>query len=79
MGGAGPASWESEGGDSVTAVRVSEQLFGDTIRHRRMVPLPHAPSTPGGRNHADEVSMTPASARGVRRPGIKHGQHGHFT
>ena len=44
-----------------------EQFFGNTMRHRRLGPMPHlpmdGPSTAAGfagRNHADEVSMTPA-------------------
>ena len=53
----------------VTAVRVLEAFFGNTMRHRRVMPLPSAPSTPGGRNHADEVSMAPASVRGAARSG----------
>ena len=55
----------STGGECFGAVRMLEQFFGNTMRHRRLGPMPHlpmAPSTPGfaGRNHADEVSMTPA-------------------
>lgn len=34
--------------------------FGNILRHRRLIyPLPHAPDTPGGCEHADEVSLTP--------------------
>jgi syndecan 1 len=57
----------STGGECFGAVRMLEQFFGNTMRHRRLGPMPHLPmagaSTPAGfagRNHADEVSMTPA-------------------
>ena len=43
------------------AARVLQQFFGNTARHRRVQLLPSAPATPGGREHADEVSMTPMS------------------
>ena len=57
----------STGGECFGAVRMLEQFFGNTMRHRRLGPMPHlpmdGPSTAAGfagRNHADEVSMTPA-------------------
>ena len=47
----------------------SSAFFGNTMRHRRLTPLPHAPTTPGGREHADEVSITPHVGRGSGRDG----------
>jgi syndecan 1 len=45
------------------AARVLREFFGNTVKHRRVALLPSAPATPGGREHADEVSMTPATQR----------------
>ena len=45
--------------DEAEGVRVLEAFFGNALRHRRGTrALPSAPKTPGGRDHADEVSMT---------------------
>jgi syndecan 1 len=53
----------------LNAVRVLEHFFGCTIRHRRDVPLPSAPATPGGCLHPDETSLTPMGTRGFLRSG----------
>ena len=45
------------------AARVLREFFGNTAKHRRVALLPSAPATPGGREHADEVSMTPSTQR----------------
>ena len=45
------------------AARVLREFFGNTAKHRRVALLPSAPATPGGREHADEVSMTPSSTQ----------------
>ena len=46
--------------DDVGVLRGFVGMFGNILRHRRLIyPLPHAPDTPGGCSHADEVSMTP--------------------
>lgn len=46
--------------DDVGVLRGFVDMFGNILRHRRLIyPLPHAPDTPGGCSHADEVSMTP--------------------
>ena len=46
--------------DDVGVLRGFVEMFGNILRHRRLLyPLPHAPDTPGGCSHADEVSMTP--------------------
>ena len=50
------------------AARVLREFFGNTAKHRRVALLPSAPATPGGREHADEVSMTPAT--GARRHSV---------
>jgi hypothetical protein len=55
--------------DDAAGASLLEAFFGNTMRHRRLTPLPHAPTTPGGREHADEVSITPAAGRGAVRDG----------
>jgi len=46
--------------DDMGVLRGFVSVFGNILRHRRMIyPLPHAPDTPGGCSHADEVSLTP--------------------
>jgi hypothetical protein len=45
------------------AARVLREFFGNTAKHRRVALLPSAPATPGGREHADEVSMTPSTTQ----------------
>ena len=55
--------------DDAAGASLLEAFFGNTMRHRRLTPLPHAPTTPGGREHADEVSITPHVGRGSGRDG----------
>lgn len=50
----------SEMSDDFGVLRAFADIFGNILRHRRLVyPLPHAPPTPGAAPHADEVSLTP--------------------
>ena len=50
----------SAAGDDMGVLRGFVGMFGNILRHRRLIyPLPHAPDTPGGCEHADEVSLTP--------------------
>ena len=54
--------------DDAAGASLLEAFFGNTMRHRRLTPLPHAPTTPGGRARGRGVHHAPRGARiGSRR------------
>ena len=70
------------GAERLSALRADNATRDDARRRRSSkrfsetpcdtdvsTPLPHAPTTPGGREHADEVSITPHVGRGSGRDG----------